>query len=125
MTALGVRQILRPRPALPSISHFGRRNPLPLCARVCALDTPRFRITISYHQKPLFSRHCSFHHAPPISTSSMSSGKALDHFRLPTDLRPTHYDLTIRTDLEKERFAGFVKIECVMYFGLQTILTCF
>jgi hypothetical protein len=57
----------------------------------------------------------------------MSSEKALDHYRLPTDLRPRHYDLTIRTDLEKERFFGFVKIECVMFFilSLQTILTCF
>lgn len=42
----------------------------------------------------------------------MSSQKAIDHYRLPTDLRPRHYDLTIRTDLEKENFSGFVKIEC-------------
>ncbi|KAH9974690.1 peptidase family M1-domain-containing protein [Lactifluus volemus] len=39
------------------------------------------------------------------------SEKALDHYRLPTDVRPRHYDLTIRTDLEKERFFGFVKID--------------
>ncbi|KAH9964734.1 peptidase family M1-domain-containing protein [Lactifluus volemus] len=39
------------------------------------------------------------------------SEKALHHYRLPTDVRPRHYDLTIRTDLEKERFAGFVKID--------------
>jgi len=42
----------------------------------------------------------------------MSSKKAIDHYRLPTDLRPRHYDLTIRTDLQKENFSGFVKIEC-------------
>lgn len=42
---------------------------------------------------------------------TMSSEKAVDHYRLPTDLRPRHYDLTIRTDLEKEKFSGFVKIE--------------
>ncbi|KAI0253583.1 leucyl aminopeptidase [Lactifluus subvellereus] len=41
----------------------------------------------------------------------MSSGKPLDHYRLPTDIRPRHYDLTIRTDLQKERFTGFVKID--------------
>jgi aminopeptidase 2 len=39
------------------------------------------------------------------------SSKGLDHYRLPTDIRPRHYDLTIRTDLEKEKFSGFVKIE--------------
>ena len=36
-----------------------------------------------------------------------------DHYRLPTEVRPRHYNLTIRTDLEKEKFVGFVKIECV------------
>ncbi|KAI9456781.1 leucyl aminopeptidase [Russula earlei] len=41
----------------------------------------------------------------------MSSQKPVSHYRLPTDLRPRHYDLTIRTDLEKERFTGFVKID--------------
>ncbi|KAH9169597.1 leucyl aminopeptidase [Lactarius sanguifluus] len=42
-----------------------------------------------------------------------SSENASDHYRLPTEVRPRHYDLTIRTDLEKEKFTGFVKIECV------------
>jgi hypothetical protein len=120
MSALGVRQILRQRPTSlsPSISHFGWRNPLPLFARARVHDTPRFRITVPYHQKFLFSRHCSFHHALPVSASNMSSEKALDHYRLPTDLRPRHYDLTIRTDLENERFFGFVKIECVVFYSI-------
>lgn len=34
--------------------------------------------------------------------------------RLPTDLIPTHYDLTIRTDLEKLEFHGFVRIRYVL-----------
>jgi hypothetical protein len=113
MAARGVRQILRLRPPSPSISHFGWRNPLPLFARARAHATPRFLTAVSYHQNLSFSRHCSFHHTPPVSAFNMSE-KALDHYRLPTDVRPRHYDLTIRTDLEKERFAGFVKIECVM-----------
>lgn len=46
----------------------------------------------------------------------MSSKKSLDHYRLPTDVRPRHYDLTIRTDLEKEKFSGFVRIECVWFY---------
>jgi aminopeptidase 2 len=41
----------------------------------------------------------------------MSSKGPLDHYRLPTDVRPRHYNLTIRTDLEKEKFSGFVKID--------------
>ncbi|KAI0318713.1 peptidase family M1-domain-containing protein [Amylostereum chailletii] len=32
-------------------------------------------------------------------------------YRLPTDVLPTHYDLTLRTDLEKEAFEGVVKID--------------
>ena len=42
-----------------------------------------------------------------------SSENPSDRYRLPTDARPKLYDLTIRTDLEKEKFTGFVKIECV------------
>jgi hypothetical protein len=42
-----------------------------------------------------------------------SSENPSDHYRLPTEVCPRHYNLTIRTDLEKEKFGGFVKIECV------------
>jgi aminopeptidase 2 len=38
----------------------------------------------------------------------MTDPSSLTEFRLPTDVRPTHYDLTIRTDLEKQTFDGFV-----------------
>lgn len=38
---------------------------------------------------------------------------ASDGHRLPTNVKPTHYDLTVRTDLENLTFDGFVKIECV------------
>ena len=31
-------------------------------------------------------------------------------FRLPSNVQPTHYDLTIKTDLKKEIFEGIVKI---------------
>src|SRR6266851_6627501 len=112
-----VFHILKPRLACPppvarvAISHLKWRNSL-LSSRAHDRDSPRFRIAPSYHQKPLLSRHCSFHHHPPVSVSAMSSSKAVDHYRLPTDLRPRHYDLTIRTDFEKDKFSGFVKIEC-------------
>ncbi len=89
-----------------------RRNPLPLLSR--ALESPSFRIASSFPQnKPILSRPCSFlHHASAPVSVTMSSEKPLDHYRLPTDVRPRHYDLTIRTDLEKEKFRGFVRIEC-------------
>ncbi|TRM61760.1 peptidase family M1-domain-containing protein [Schizophyllum amplum] len=41
-----------------------------------------------------------------MSTTAAEQSK----FRLPTNVRPTHYDVTIQTDLEKLTFSGFVKI---------------
>lgn len=34
-----------------------------------------------------------------------------DQYRLPTNAKPTHYDLTIKTDLDNLQFQGFVKVE--------------
>jgi hypothetical protein len=120
MLAKAATHILKPNlkpiiwpPSPPSITHFGGRNPLPLLSR--ALLSPRFCIASSIRQnKPALSRPCSFLHHPSLPVSpAMSSKKPFDHYRLPTDVRPRHYDLTIRTDLEKEKFSGFVRIECV------------
>ncbi|KAF9227990.1 leucyl aminopeptidase [Gyrodon lividus] len=36
--------------------------------------------------------------------------KPISDFRLPLDVKPTHYDLTVKTDLEQETFEGLVKI---------------
>lgn len=36
-----------------------------------------------------------------------------DDFRLPLDVTPTHYDITIKTDLDALVFSGSVKIEYV------------
>lgn len=33
-----------------------------------------------------------------------------NQYRLPVDVKPTHYDITIRTDLEKTEYQGFVRI---------------
>jgi hypothetical protein len=77
----------------------------------------RAQFSALIHPSPLLRRHCSLHRSPldDLSASLMasSSDNASDHYRLPTEVRPRHYDLTIRTDLEKEKFNGFVKIECV------------
>lgn len=45
------------------------------------------------------------------SMSAAPATKTHDEYRLPLDVKPTHYDLTIRTDLEKLTFDGFVKIQ--------------
>jgi len=37
--------------------------------------------------------------------------KASDEYRLPTKVKPTHYDVTIKTDIENQVFEGFVQIE--------------
>lgn len=34
-----------------------------------------------------------------------------DPYRLPTNVRPTHYGITIKTDLEDLTFQGFVKVK--------------
>ncbi|GJE97967.1 M1 family metallopeptidase [Phanerochaete sordida] len=44
--------------------------------------------------------------AGPISEAT----KPADQYRLPTNVRPTHYDLTVRTDLEKLKFDGYVTV---------------
>jgi len=38
-----------------------------------------------------------------------------DQYRLPTNVKPTHYDVTIKTDLEGLTFQGLVKIKYVSY----------
>jgi hypothetical protein len=49
----------------------------------------------------------------PFNMEDISATQA-EQFRLPTDVRPTHYDITIRTDLEKLSFEGFASIECAL-----------
>lgn len=40
-------------------------------------------------------------------------------YRLPTDVKPTHYDVTVRTDLEALKFDGFVIAQCVLHFSIH------
>ena len=55
-----------------------------------------------------------------MSTTAAPAGDA-DQYRLPTNVKPTHYDVTIKTDLEKFKFQGFVKIKWVFHRTLQKI----
>ncbi|KAA1467278.1 leucyl aminopeptidase [Dentipellis sp. KUC8613] len=43
-------------------------------------------------------------------------------FRLPTDVRPTHYDLTVRTDLENENFDAVVRVDLDIVRPTDTIV---
>jgi hypothetical protein len=52
-------------------------------------------------------RYCS----RTAAQSSAMTSKGQKSPRLPTDVKPTHYDLTVRTDLEKLVFDGWVTIE--------------
>lgn len=109
MLAQAASHILKPKRIWsPSITLFRGRNSLPILSHT--FRTPP--ASSSLQNKPVLSRPCSFLHHPSASVSAAMSFKGpLDHYRLPTDVRPRHYDLTIRTDLEKEKFSGFVKIE--------------
>ncbi|KAF9562157.1 leucyl aminopeptidase [Agrocybe pediades] len=41
----------------------------------------------------------------------MSAPVDADQYRLPTNVKPTHYDITVKTDLEEHTFQGFVKVD--------------
>src|ERR1700722_127897 len=57
----------------------------------------------------------SFNSTPSrhLTTFSMSSDPTAspESYRLPNNVRPTHYELTVRTDLEKLVFDGFVRVQ--------------
>lgn len=46
----------------------------------------------------------------PLSLCNMSTVATADPNRLPTNVKPSHYDVTIRTDLENLTFEGFAII---------------
>jgi len=42
---------------------------------------------------------------------SSPTQETTDEYRLPTNVKPAHYDVTIKTDIENQLFEGFVQIE--------------
>lgn len=65
----------------------------------------------------------SFSHSASDHTTrlgEMTFNPAPDPYRLPLDVKPVHYDVTVRTDLEKLTFSGFVRVRYVQ--GLVYIL---
>ncbi|KAF8969809.1 leucyl aminopeptidase [Flammula alnicola] len=84
------------------------------------------RCDLSRHSKTANSRNLNLR---PLSSSLISSARSslsnhlhfaqmsntapsgdADKYRLPTNVRPTHYDVTIKTDLEELTFQGLVKV---------------
>ncbi|WFC99442.1 Aminopeptidase 2 mitochondrial [Malassezia yamatoensis] len=61
----------------------------------------------------------------PFSSQSLASmSSSVDEskwFRLPSDVRPTHYDLTILSDLDQCRFQGVVKVALEVERGTKQI----
>ncbi|KDQ59543.1 hypothetical protein JAAARDRAFT_33120 [Jaapia argillacea MUCL 33604] len=56
-----------------------------------------------------------------MSSGAVSKASS-DGFRLPEDIVPTHYDVTVKTDLEKLAFDGFVKIDLDVKKETSTIV---
>ncbi|CAK5277482.1 unnamed protein product [Mycena citricolor] len=71
--------------------------------------TPRPRI----HVKP--SLFCRTYCSPPTMDAD------LKQYRLPTNVKPLHYDLTVWTDLKALKFGGFVSIELDVRADTTTI----
>ena len=52
---------------------------------------------------------------PPARSATAQPNAPEDKHRLPLNVKPLHYDITIRTDLEKLTFEGSVAIESVAF----------
>lgn len=64
---------------------------------------------------------------PEMSSVSIPAARSVDEYRLLTNVKPTHYDLTVKTDLEKLEFDGFVKIRwvlCLHSVEITTLIMC-
>jgi hypothetical protein len=80
-----------------------------LCFRPCISESI-FRFT----RYPLVNLHKPTYRTPHLASRLMSSLAASDspgRYRLPIDVRPTHYEIAIRSDLEKLIFDGCVRIQ--------------
>ncbi|KAJ8084693.1 Aminopeptidase 2 mitochondrial [Marasmius tenuissimus] len=67
-------------------------------------------------------RHHTMSDFGPYSPDIMASTTTASEHRLPTNVKPTHYDISIRTDLDKLTFDGFVKISLDIKENTDTIV---
>ena len=98
-------------PALAGARSLGSRSAWPLCHVLIPQPVARVHAT----PRPLIMRRSRF-----CSTSLTSFAPVQPHlhspsemaeFRLPTNVQPCHYNLTIKTDLEDLTFEGSASIE--------------
>lgn len=68
---------------------------------------------VSSSQRPIaLARHCYTH--ARMAGRVNDPPKSEDQYRLPTNVKPAHYDLTIRTDLKALKFDGYVTTQYVL-----------
>ncbi|CEL52347.1 hypothetical protein RSOLAG1IB_00887 [Rhizoctonia solani AG-1 IB] len=70
------------------------------------------------HRRPCFT---SSHDIAMSAPAQQDTPKPREEYRLPTNVRPTHYDLTIQTDLEALTFKGFVIVDLDILEETSTI----
>jgi hypothetical protein len=70
---------------------------------------PNLGVTLALPVPRATSVHCV--RLATMSGATSSSSETSDSYRLPTNVKPTHYKVTIRTDLEKLEFDGFVRVQ--------------
>ena len=95
------------------LSNRAARVESQIAQRTHITQTLRSLLTISY-LRPTFSSYrrrsyCTFESMAPTATAT--SKVSPDEHRLPLEVKPKHYDVTLRTDLEKLVFDGSVSIE--------------
>ena len=68
-------------------------------------------------------RACSTHAV--MAGGPTGAVKPAEEYRLPTDIKAKHYDLTVRTDLEKLKFDGYVVAQYVMIEFSRSSAECY
>ena len=95
-----------------------RRGPAALSFRTGHRCVSRLE-SIYKHQPPLahplLSRTCFTHATMASGPAQDVTASQRDAYRLPTDLKPTHYDVVVRTDLKELKFDGYVVAQYVLY----------
>ncbi|CAE6452278.1 unnamed protein product [Rhizoctonia solani] len=70
------------------------------------------------HRRPCFT---ASHDIAMSAPTQQDTPKSSEEYRLPTNACPTHYDLTIQTDLEALTFKGFVIVDLDILEETKTI----
>jgi hypothetical protein len=116
-------------PDLAAVLRISSSRPYHASSHGCtSRNTPRARIIASLSALKSLDfaprrRYCS---SSTTHSVKMAQELATTEYRLPVNVKPRHYDVTIHTDLKELVFNGFVKIRSVInsssssYHHLQT-----